>query len=100
MDMTFDEVLALREPTLVLFYGSACAPCTRLKPRLAQLAAEHDLRLTLINVAGELDAARSLQMRGVPSVVSVRDGQATLLFTGDLKDEEIMAKLKRNSVVP
>jgi thioredoxin-like negative regulator of GroEL len=100
MDMTFDEILALKEPTLVLFYGSACAPCTRLKPRMAQLAAEHSLRLALVNVAGELDAARALQMRGVPSVVSVRDGKATLVFTGDLKDEEILSKLKRNSVVP
>jgi thioredoxin-like negative regulator of GroEL len=74
---------------LVLFYGNACAPCARLKPRLVELTDRMGIPLHQLNVAADMPAARELGIRGVPSLVALKDGQAEVLFTGELSDAQM-----------
>lgn len=93
--MTYDQLKAeLRpNPTVVLFYGSACAPCDRLKPKLRAVCEREGVALETYNSVMELPAIRELGLRSVPAVVVVSNGAATLAFTGDLPEEQIRAKL-------
>jgi thioredoxin-like negative regulator of GroEL len=85
--------------TLVLFYGAACAPCARLKPRLTELCAHLGLPLQQINIASEMDTVRALGLRSVPTVVSLIGGEAKIVFTGDLHNEAIVRRLQEMGVI-
>lgn len=97
--MTYAQLIADGKPHVVLFYGSACAPCARLKPRLDTMAKEVGFDLHQINVASEMETVRSLGIRGVPTVVAIKDGQSEVLFTGDLPDPKIALMLHAAGVV-
>lgn len=89
--MSFDDIVNVGEPRVVLFYGTACAPCMRLKPVLRQALSELGLREPVeLNVAAELSAARALGLRSVPAVALVKGDGAKVLFTG----EKALADLK------
>lgn len=82
--MTFDEIKAVPGQSLVIFYSLTCGPCKAMKPMLAELCAEAGVKLHEVNIAADMDAVRALGIRGVPSLVKVADGQASLLSTGGL----------------
>jgi thioredoxin 1 len=92
--MTFDEVKKQAGNRVVVFYGAACAPCQTLKPLLRAVCHELNERPPEeINIAGDLDAARDLGIRTVPTVVLVKQGAPQVLFTGMLHREGIARKL-------
>lgn len=93
--MKFDELLASdwANPTVALFYGTYCAPCGLLKPKLARVCSENGIRLETFNSAIELPALKCLQLRTVPAVYSVHNGVATLAFLGDAPERDIRAML-------
>lgn len=80
--MTFDEIKQ-SGTSVVLFYGAACAPCARLKPVMKDMANQLGFTLHEVNVASEMAAVRALGVRGVPTLVAIKDGQAEVLFTGE-----------------
>lgn len=92
--MTFEDILALPGTRLVLFYGTACAPCDILKPILRQAMKVQRLELVELNVAGEMSAARTLRLRSVPSVVLVADGRPRVISTGPNAPAEILERLR------
>ena len=93
--MTFEQLLTAdyQHPTVAIFYGVACAPCERLKPKLREVCRDIGLRLEEFNTAGELEAVRKLGLRSVPGVYVVHRGEARLAFTGDLDKAQIKWKL-------
>lgn len=96
--MTFDQLLEIGTPAVVLFYGASCAPCARLKPRMLALEQKLGFHMTMFNVASEMDAVRRLGIRTVPTVVFVNDGHAEVLFCGDLTEESIEVMLKEKGI--
>lgn len=96
---TYQGLLETPGKRLVLFYGTACAPCARLKPRLEPLAIHAGIALHQINAAAEMDTVRALGIRGVPTLVGIQDGVAEVLFTGDLADDAILRKLQEKGLV-
>lgn len=87
--MTFDQLCAAnyRFPTVALFYGSACAPCEHLKPKLREVCKKMSARLEEFNSAFEMDAIRKLGFRTVPAVVVVMpDGTVRHAFMGNQDD--------------
>jgi thioredoxin-like negative regulator of GroEL len=95
--MTYEELLAGGQSHLVMFYGTACGPCARLKPRLAALAARNEVSYHQINVASDMDAVRALKLRSVPSLVLVRAGRGEHVHTGDATDEQIEQILREKA---
>lgn len=99
--MTFDELRCAdyKHPTVALFYGLACAPCERLKPRLREVCKDMGVRLEEYNTATELPAVREMGMRTVPTVVVVHRGGAVLsAFSGN--EPNIKEKLLAAGVLP
>ena len=97
--MTFDEIKASGNTSVVFFYGAACGPCARLKPVMKDMAASQGFTLHEINVASEMDAVRALGIRGVPTIVAIKDGAAEVLFTGEQSRPNITRMLHSAGVL-
>ena len=77
---TFEaEVLqaSLKVPVLVDFWAEWCGPCKTLGPILEKLAAEYNgaFRLAKVDVEAEQQLAGAFQVRSIPTVMLVKDGQ-------------------------
>ena len=97
--MTFEEIKKDGNTHVVMFYGAACAPCNRLKPRIIKLSKEAGFSLHMLNSASEMDAIRTLGIRAVPTVVVVNGNDVKFLFSGEQTDMAILTKLKSAGVV-
>lgn len=82
--MIVQELIDQKKTGIVLLYGTACPPCQRLKPILTTVAEGLGITLYQANVASELDFARANAIRGVPTVLALRDGLVSVLWTGEI----------------
>ncbi|MBB5015731.1 thioredoxin [Rehaibacterium terrae] len=98
------EVLerSLQTPVLVEFWAAWCGPCKQLKPVLEKLAAEYNGAFVLAKV--DVDAEQALagyfQIRSVPTVMLIKDGQLVDGFPGALPEGQLREFLKHHGIVP
>jgi thiol-disulfide isomerase/thioredoxin len=87
--MTFEELrnAKYKNPTVAMFYGPACAPCDRMKPRVSEVCEKLSVRLEMFSSSAEMPVLRGLGIRAVPAVVVVHpDGTTKVAFVGEEKD--------------
>ena len=98
------EVLdaSLQTPVLVDFWATWCGPCKTLGPILEKLAGEYNgaFRLAKVDVDKEQQLAGYFQIRSVPTVVLVKDGQLIDGFPGALPEGQLRQFLAQHGVVP
>jgi len=102
---TFEaEVLqgSLQTPVLVDFWAPWCGPCKTLGPLLEKLAAEYNgaFRLAKVDVDQEQQIAAAFQIRSVPTVYLVKDGQLVDGFPGALPEGQLREFLTQHGIVP
>ncbi|PNS07626.1 thioredoxin [Solilutibacter silvestris] len=102
---TFEsEVLqaSTQGPVLVDFWAEWCGPCKSLTPVLEKLAAEFNgaFKLAKVNTESEPDIAAAFQIRSIPTVYLIRNGQPVDGFQGALPEGELREFLKRNGIEP
>ena len=102
---TFEaEVLqaSLKVPVLVDFWAAWCGPCKTLGPILEKLAAEYNgaFRLAKIDVDAEQQLAGAFQVRSIPTVMLVKDGQLVDGFPGALPEGQLREFLKHHGIEP
>lgn len=98
-----DVLLASRQqPVLVDFWAPWCGPCKTLTPILEKLAAEHHgaFRLAKVDVDKEQQLAGYFQIRSVPTLVLVKDGQIVDGFPGALPEGQLREFLKSHGIQP
>ncbi|WP_296280300.1 thioredoxin [Pseudoxanthomonas sp.] len=102
---TFEaEVLrkSLEVPVLVDFWATWCGPCKTLGPILEKLAGEYNgaFLLAKVDVDKEQQIAAAFQIRSVPTVFLVKDGQLVDGFPGALPEGQLREFLASHGIQP
>lgn len=93
---------SLQTPVLVDFWATWCGPCKTLGPILEKLAAEYNgaFRLAKVDVDKEQQLAAYFQIRSIPTVMLVKDGQLVDGFPGALPEGQLRQFLASHGIVP
>lgn len=89
-------------PVLIDFWAEWCGPCKTLGPILEKLAGEYNGAFVLakVDVDKEQQLAAAFQIRSVPTVFLLVNGQPVDGFPGAISEGELREFLKRNGVEP
>ncbi|MGN6111609.1 MAG: thioredoxin [Luteimonas sp.] len=93
---------SLQVPVLIDFWATWCGPCKSLGPILEKLAAEYHgaFELAKVDVDKEQQLAAAFQIRSVPTVILVKDGQLADGFPGALPEGQLREFLKHHGIEP
>lgn len=102
---TFEDTViraSLETPVLIHFWATGFEPCEVLGPLLEKLAAEYNggFLLAKVDVAQEQELASAFQIRSVPTVILVKDGQLVDGFPGALPEDQLKEFLTHHGIAP
>ncbi|MBO1110746.1 thioredoxin TrxA [Bordetella petrii] len=95
-DASFDaDVIKSSQPVLVDYWAAWCGPCKMIAPILEEVASEYSGRLTVakLNVDENQDTAAKYGIRGIPTLMLFKDGQAAATKVGALSKSQLTAFL-------
>ena len=92
------DVLEADQPVLVDFWAPWCPPCQILKPRVEALAESlrGRARVAFVDIDAEPALASQLDVRSIPTLKLVRDGEVVATHVGLLDHDGLIAFIDRH----
>lgn len=92
------EVLKNSELTMVDFWAEWCGPCKALGPTIDALADQYvgKVKVYKLNVDENPDAAQKFRIRGIPTVVFLKNGQMVDQLVGNQPKESFVSAIARH----
>lgn len=96
-----DFVPEMREntdPIVVMFTGSWCPPCKRMKPVFEDMAEQMqgDIRFAEMDIEQAENTANELGIRSVPSLALFADGMIREIHVGTMNKTELRLWIQEN----
>ena len=93
---------SMQVPVLIDFWATGCGPCKTLGPILEKLAGEYNgaFELARVDVDKEQEIAAAFQIRSVPTVYLLKEGQVVDGFPGALPEGQLREFLKQHGIEP
>jgi len=95
-DSNFEDLLRDPKAIIVDFWSPTCAPCAHLEPRLKEIADLYNSRVKVIkvNVNDSPRTSSRFLVRGLPTLLFIRDGHVKSQLTGAVRPKDIEQKLQ------
>jgi thioredoxin 1 len=96
-DTSFEQdVLKASKPVLVDFWAEWCGPCRQLSPILDDLSNELGERVTIVkvNIDENPEAPGKYGVRGIPTMILFKGGEAVATKVGALPKTQLKAWLE------
>ncbi|MCY3802788.1 MAG: thioredoxin TrxA [Proteobacteria bacterium] len=93
-DSTFEqEVLQSEQPVLVDYWAQWCGPCKMVAPILDEIAVEYQgkLKVAKLNVDDNPDTPPKYGVRGIPTLMIFKNGNAEATKVGALSKSQLTA---------
>ncbi|HFB66870.1 MAG TPA: thioredoxin TrxA [Aeromonadales bacterium] len=95
-DASFEEdVLKSETPVLVDFWAEWCGPCKMIAPILEEIASEYDgkIKIAKLNIDENSGTPPQFGIRGIPTLILFKNGQAEATKVGALSKSQLAAFL-------
>jgi thioredoxin 1 len=96
-DTNIDETLSKKELTILQFSAEWCGPCKMLTPIIDQLSIEYSenekVNIGKINVDENSGLSTKYGIRGVPTILFIKDGEVVDRMVGLKNRNELIEKI-------